>query len=408
MKKDKKIHGNKLNDIPPEELPEYLTVHEYASLSQKERAKWQPVPPKYEKVPLFCKISLLVASICLIIYLSAIFNTAFADWFNRYVGSAVRFVLAKISGILPFSIAEFLLILIIPFTVGYIIYAMKRRSQTWKMVISVLSVPVAVLACVLSLFVINLGTGYRTSTLDKKLDFEKTEVNKENLYQSAEYLTEQLNLLSQEIDFRTDRLSIMPYSFEEMNEKLLDAYDKFCEKNSFIATFDSNLKPVMLSTPMSYLHTLGIYTFFTGEANININFPDYTIPFTSAHELAHQRGISRENEANMIAFLVCMESDDVYIKYSAYLNMYEYVATALAETDTDMYKNVRSLMNEKTVGEEYAYSNFFSQYRNSSASTVSSAINDTFLKSQGTEGEISYELVVELTVSYFKSQNIID
>lgn len=398
----------KHKQIQTDETPDYITAKEFCELPPDEQKNWQGVPARYERVPLFSKIAFVIAGICLIFYVIAIISPDFADFFNFYIGGAFRFIAAKLTNIFPFSLAEFFLISVIPLAVCYIIFAMRHRSQTWKMVISSLSVPVALVALIFSSFVLTLGTGYRTPTLEEKLDFEQTEITKENLYQTAEHLISNINALSHEIDFDEDGFSVMPYSFGEMNKKLLDAYEKYCEKNDHIYTFDSNLKPVLLSEGMSYLHTLGIYTFFTGESNINISFPDYTTPYTAAHELAHQRGIAREDEANMIAFLVCMESDDAYIRYCAYVNMYEYVANALYRTDADLYFRARGKLNMQTRTEQAAYSEFFEKYQDSGASKVSSAVNDTYLKVQGTEGEISYDLVVELTVAYYKTQGIVE
>ncbi len=391
-----------------EQSLDYISTKEFSELPKTDRWLWEAVPKKYERIPLFAKITFAISVLCLIIYIIAIISAEFADLFNSTVGVGVRFIAAKISGILPFSIAEFFLIAIFPTAVGYIIYAIKKRSFTWKMVASVLSIPISIVLLIFSMFVLTLGTGYRTPTLDTKLEFEETTVTKENLQQTAEYLVDNINKLSEEMNYGTDGFTEMPYSFAEMNKKLIDAYDSFAEDYDVLTTYKSKLKPVLMSKPMSYMHTLGIYTFFTGEANINIDFPDYTIPYTSAHELAHQRGIAREDEANMIAFLVCMESDDAYIRYSAYLNMYEYVANALYQTSPEAYREVNAKLNAKTRAEQVAYSQFFNQYRNSGASKVSSAVNDTFLKVQGTEGEISYNLVVELTVAYLKTENIID
>jgi len=36
---------------------------------------------------------------------------------------------------------------------------------------------------------------------------------------------------------------------------------------------------------------------FTGEANVNISMPHTSIPFTACHEMAHQIGFAREDEA---------------------------------------------------------------------------------------------------------------
>ena len=250
--------------------------------------------------------------------------------------------------------------------------------------------------------------GYRGSTLDKKLDLTDEPVDNQELYDATEYLTEQINDLSKKVDYSEDGFSVMPYSFSEMNEHLLKAYEVFCQDKDFISTFNSRLKPVMLSEPMSYTHITGVYTFFTGESNINVNFPDYTIPYTAAHELAHQRGIAREDEANMIAFLVCMQSDDPYIQYSAYLNVYEYVASALYKADKELYRSARSKLDTQISEEQKAYSLFFAKYTESVASKVSGAVNNTYLKTQGTEGRKSYGMVVDLTIAYLKNQNLIE
>jgi len=159
---------------------------------------------------------------------------------------------------------------------------------------------------------------------------------------------------------------------------------------------------VILSEPMTYTHIAGVYSFFTGEANVNTNFPDYTIPFTVAHELAHQRGIAREDEANFVAFLVCKESDDPYIRYSGYLNLFEYVSSALYSADQELYAKVASTLNTDVRYELMAYSKFFDKYRDSVAADVSGAVNDAYLKLQGTEGTRSYGLVVDLAVAYYK------
>ena len=155
---------------------------------------------------------------------------------------------------------------------------------------------------------------------------------------------------------------------------------------------------------MSYTHITGVYTFFTGEANINVAFPDYTVPFTAAHELSHQRGVARENEANFMAFLVCIRSEDAYIRYCAYLNLYEYVLSALAGADSQMYAKAYAKAPECVKGEMAAYSEFYQKYKESTVSEISGAVNNTFLIIQGTEGTKSYGMVVDLAVAYFKEQ----
>ena len=52
-----------------------------------------------------------------------------------------------------------------------------------------------------------------------------------------------------------------------------------------------------------------------------------------------------------------------------------------------------------------AYSEFFDQYRDSVVGEISGAVNDLYLKGNGTEGTQSYGLVVDLAVAYDKKMN---
>jgi hypothetical protein len=230
---------------------------------------------------------------------------------------------------------------------------------------------------------------------------ERKKVSADELYYTATCLAEEVNATANEIRYGDDDFSVMPYSFDEMSKKLCAAFDKVHEKYPFIKSFSGRVKPVAASVAMSYAHTTGIYVPFSGEANINIDFPDYSIPFTAAHELAHQRGVSREDEANFIAFLVCTASDDVYIRYSGYLGMLEYTLNPLYGANADYYSDVYLSLDEDVRGELRAYSNFFNKYRDSTASKVNNAVNDTYLKAQGTEGTKSYGMVVDLAVAYY-------
>lgn len=389
--------------------PDYnISTKAYCDLEPSERKKWAPIPPKYEKIPIFCIVALCIAAVSAVLYIIACISESFADFFNVYISSAFRIVLAKITNILPFSLAEAIVILLPVIGFISIWYLLKFRCESRKTsLVSVVCI-LSIASLFLSSFVLCFGIGYRGTTLDKKLGLEDKPLDKQELYDATLYLTEKINELSSVTYYGEDGFSSMPYSFDEMNDKLIDAYDAFCENYSFITNFDSRLKPVMLSEALSYTHITGVYSFFTGESNINVDFPDYTIPYTAAHELAHQRGIAREDEANMIAFLVCISSDDEYIRYSAYLNVYEYVANALYKADKELYRAAREKIDTAIYNEQVAYNAFFKKYSGSVASKVSGVVNDTYLKTQGTEGQVSYGMVVDLTVAYLKQQELIE
>ena len=365
----------------------------------------QEIKPKDEKLPLWCIVCFILAAVSAILYLIFRLSPVFSDWFNGHISTIGRRLLSYLTVWIPFSAAELLILLLPVIFVALIVIGYRACDDDSARSLWIYAGKLSSLLCVIwIIFVWNFAAGYSGTTLDRKLELERTEVSATELHQTALILSEQLQELSDEILFpNQDSSSVMPYSYSEMNQKLMDAYDKYAETHDFPDHFYSRVKPVMLSGLMSYTHITGVYTFFTGEANINIHFPDYTIPFTAAHELAHQRGVAREDEANMIAFLVCMESDDAYIRYSALLNIYEYVASALYSADKTLYTSLYQTLSPAVIQEEQAYARFFEKYSDSTLAKISETTNDLYLQSQGaTAGSRSYNLVVDLTVAYYR------
>lgn len=328
-------------------------------------------------------------------------SAAFADFWQAKIASFPRAVLALITDILPFSLAE-TLILSIPLMFAVVIYYSGKITEKKGGMLRFVINAVSVCLLIFGMLFFNFSAGYNTSPLEKRLGLTRDKVSAQQLADTAEILLDGIRADIDDVDFIYGGFSVMPYDISEMNRKLNQAYKKVCEKYGFISDFTTNVKPVALSEPWTYTHVAGVYTFFTGEANININFPDYTIPFTAAHEMAHQRGISREDEANFIAFLVCSESDDPYIRYSGYTAIFEYVGSALYSADKTAYTALySSYVPAELKNEMHAYNAFFEKYRENKVAQVSSKVNDSYLKSQGQkEGSRSYNLVVDLAVAY--------
>ena len=359
-------------------------------------------PEKFLRLPRAVIVIYLFTVFSAILYFISMASPAFADFFNRYISTAVRATTTHLTGWIPFSLAETLLLFLPVIFVSLVLYAVLFRCESWRTVFVYVGEVLAIVAVLFSLFIWSFGIAYHGTTLDEKLELDRKDVSVDELEETALLLAKRVNQLAEHVNFRENNFSVMPYSLEELNDKLLDVYRRLDEELTFLPSLDSRLKPVINSELMSHAHITGVYTYFTGEANLNMVFPDYTLPYTAAHELAHQRGIAREDEANFIAFLVCINSSDPYIQYSGYLNMFEYVVIALNGADSARYQAVYNTLRYDVRYEEIAYAEFYAKYRHSKVSNVSNAVNDTYLKLQGTPGAKSYGMVVDLAVAYYK------
>ena len=351
-------------------------------------------------MPTFSFWGLLTALLCGGLHLGFIVSPVFADAFNESVSAFFRALFCYMTVWIPFSLAEMLIISVPVIFVILLAICIRRAGEGWIPALRFIIGTLSVLSLIYVMFVLTFAAGYQASPLDKKMGIAREKVSAEQLAETALILAEETEKTLDDITFRSASSSIMPYSYNEMSARLMDAYEKTCEKYPFVQKLHSRVKPINLSEWMTYTHISGVYTMFTGEANLNVNYPDYVLPYTAAHELAHQRGIARENEANFVAFLVCMESDDPYIRYSGYLNMYEYVASALYSASPQLYYEVLDSLDMRMRYEMRAYSEFFDRYRENVVAEVSEAVNNSYLVMQGTEGTKSYGMVVDLAVAF--------
>ncbi|MBQ9467830.1 MAG: DUF3810 domain-containing protein [Clostridia bacterium] len=360
-----------------------------------------------EYVPTAARVLFCIALFALIVHVLCIFIPPFADFFNFRIAGVVRLVLAKITGVVPFSISELVVLLVLPAIVFILVFTFRESKKgNDRKLIRFLSGAFAVLSLFYTLFVFTLGTGYHGTSLSDKLDLERKELTTDELIEVTEWLVSKVNEYVPKVDFIHDSSSVMPYSFKEMNEKLCEAYASATKDYDFIMGYSSVIKPVMASKFLSKAGLLGMYSYYTGESNVNVDYMNYNLVFTCAHEMSHQRGISKEDEANFMAFLVCMESDDPYINYCGYLNMFEYMRNPLyealiKENRASYYTRVRDKLDERARN-DVNISDKKTVDNQGTISTIYNAINDTFIKTQLDErGSASYGFVIELTAAYY-------
>lgn len=205
-----KRNKNTLSDKPAESFTARITPVEYGTLDQEQRQEWAPIPPKYEKISPLCFIAGGIFLLCIAIYILGTFNAAFADFFNQRISTVFRFILAKITNLIPFSVAE-LLILMIPIILFLSIrYLLKHRCITAKASYVACLGILSIASMMLSAFVLCFATGYKGTTLDEKLGIRSEAVDATELELTAEYLLNKANELSLEINYTDSGESIMP------------------------------------------------------------------------------------------------------------------------------------------------------------------------------------------------------
>lgn len=200
---------------------------------------------------------------------------------------------------------------------------------------------------------------------------------------------------------REDRNGVFKiYNLREIQQEIL-------KEQRYIPTIISDkkpsptnsFKPSIFSTAMSYTGILGYYNPFTAEAQFNPNVPSSSLPFTLAHESAHQLGFAREEEANFIGFLIGKDSHNKDLKYSSDLFALKSILDALAEKNQPFVKEI--LHNySKEMKRDRLYEKAYIKQHRGLLDDFFGITNNIFLKSNGQDGSITYSYFTDLLIRY--------
>lgn len=352
----------------------------------------------------FAFLSTVLFFIIAIIHSATEYSRKFADFINGSISHGFRMALASVGEIFPFSLFE-ILILCLPIIISLVIYRAVRvfpdKIKRARFIINLF----AIVLLVYSGHLLALGVGHNTTPIDKKMEIFEVEVTKERLEETMADLIFEINSLADSVPRDARGVYISKYSFEELSSMYSASYIDFASAYGLPRGYYSTAKAVLFSDAFSYLNIGGIYTYVTGEANVNTNPPDYVTTFTIAHELCHQRGIMRENEASFIAYILTSTSEDAGVRYSGALNMYSYFASALYKTDKDSYYRLVATLSETAKVDIRAANEVYYRFSDTIFQEISDYINDFYLTSSGSGGIVSYSRVVHLVLAYKYGEN---
>ena len=301
--------------------------------------------------------------------------------FARGIARWAEGLISAVTGIFPFSLYEIVAVLLILGAVALVVWFCTHLSRTRrKSLLPLLRRLAAAAVAVFLAFCLLYAPLYNRTGVSSALGLPDVQVTEENAYAAAEYYVERLNALAGEFGRDEEGNILPPLSFAETAELLNAQYDSL--QTDYFSPYTVEPKAVALSVPMSYLGITGIYFPFTGEANVNVNIPSYTLPVTMAHEMAHAKGVARENEANVAAYVLCITAEDPYLQYSGLMNAAAVMLNSLPE---DEYRELRARLSPEILQE---YSNASAHYAEYDGwlDSLSSFFNDLFLKSNGVEG----------------------
>ena len=319
--------------------------------------------------------------------------------------------LTWLTNLAPFSVAEWILYLIPVGLLFSLIYCVMHGGfrHLFHWICGVLAILLWGICLFEVLFVIQFGR----IRLEDQLGYETGHITAEELYESAVQMRDLAVQLSPQITYTEEgysgweeeqtlqdsNMAILAYSaqrnFEDVNRTL----------GLSLSTNSVRPKAIFASEPFSYTGILGIYIPFTGEANLNVAAPSFVVAVSAAHEQMHQKGYSREDEANFLSIQTCLSDKHVYMRYSGAVYAFRYLYNALYRVDRQLYTQLLQETPTQLLQELRYYNEWILAHENQ-VTSITQQVNNTYLKVSGGEGTVSYSQVVQLLVGAYRQQNL--
>ena len=325
----------------------------------------------------------------------------FAEWYSQNIYPVLVSAIGRLTGLLPFSLAEICLYLLLAALILSLIclcIGIARKGVAGRRLFAWFSCAVLAVSILAFLYTAGCGVNYHRKTFSSEEGIIASDYTAEELQEICIRLTEEVNSRAGKVSRDSDGVMILT---APEGEGAVEAMEKLAEAFPSLKGYYPMPKKVAVSEILSYQGLTGVYSPFTIEANYNGDMTPYNIPFTACHELSHLRGFMEEKEANFIAFLACIGSDRTDFQYSGYLSGWTYCMNALYRADAEAWQETRSLLDKKAEADVWANSQFWNSYEGVISETAD-RINDTYLRANGqADGVRSYDRMVDLIMAYF-------
>jgi hypothetical protein len=290
--------------------------------------------------------------------------------YARGVFPTVSYLFGVVANTFPVSWLDFWILL----SVCILIYCVFRRR--WSLLLGVASF-------FYLWFFWGWGLNYHRPPVASRLHLDTRGLAKSDYDRFAETAATEINRLwplASKSPLNRDESSAMAASRVELVVRKIDGTDW---------PASSRVKRSLLLEP--WFRGAGIDGMFNpfGHEALVIEGPlAFELPFLMSHEIAHVRAIANEGEANLVALLATLASDDPRFQYSGWLYLWEYLQTTRIHLDPGPTADLLAVRDRILSNRIRAISNF------------QATLLDAHLKANAVPGGIrSYSDFVSLAIA---------
>ncbi|MFN2262303.1 MAG: DUF3810 domain-containing protein [Psychroflexus sp.] len=327
---------------------------------------------------------------------SQIVETYYSSGFYQNYSGFMQNVFADV----PFSIGDLFYVLLIVFVLWYVIRIFKRKFKLKKSDFFKIG---SFLSIIYFWFHLSWGLNYYRFPLHQALDVKKD-------YSTIELIDFTENLINKANSIHSSLVE--NDTMEVVFNKTPNDYEKETFQNFKAVSFqgqvvpNQSIKPSLLSLPLTYMGFGGYLNPFTHEAQYNNKVPNYKYPSLIAHEMAHQLGYAKENEANFVSCYINMHSQNQKIKYTGFTYALKFCLNDVYRRSPEDFEALKAKVNPGILKNYKEVQLFWESYKNPVEPLFKNVYGNFLKVNNQPKGIESYNYVVALLVNYF-SKNLL-
>lgn len=343
--------------------------------------------------------TLIYIGLAVLIFAFGFFPEAVETYYSKLLYPVISTVQRSISSQLPFAIGDLLYALLILYAVKRTVIFLSKDGKT-KQDYGAFALKCFHFCLIIYIsFKLLWGLNYARPRINEQLQISDNAYQKEQLLKLSNFLLKKLEVLNKEIDTLQ-----FNYSTEELSDFAATAYNQLAEKQAFFSYDYTAAKPVISPWLVSKMGIEGYYNPLSGEANINQQLPKFILPFVTCHEIAHQLGVAKEDEANLVGYLASIHSKEVNFQYSGYYNMLRYVLFEIRLKYPENYNEIIEKIPQSVLDNFKTEREFWAKYNGAMSNYMGKTFDKILKLNNQRKGIKSYQDIVLWLVNYHNSE----
>ena len=327
------------------------------------------------------------------IWVETIYATQFYSFFSR--------ILRFLFGWIPFSFGDFLYLAAICWLLWKIIKYVKllfKKKLTWEIAIEKCLSLLLLFAFIYIIFNIFWGINYDRKGIAYQLNLTDLPYDTTDLLMLQNLLLQKVNDSKMVVVKNNEDYP----SKNELIKRAKNSYDEVQKMYPFLQYKNLSVKSSFYGWLGDYLGFTGYYNPFTGEAQVNTTVPDFLQPYIATHEMAHQLGYAKENEANFVGYLAAVNSRDTLFHYSTYFDLFLYANREVFYFDSVSSKKAVEQLNPEVKKDIHELRQFNLDHRSILEPAITWMYGNFLKMNQQPQGMHSYNAVVGMLIAYYK------